>query len=258
MVIVLDPGHGGSDPGAIGPGGTREKDVNLKIALAASAWLQKQGVQVVLTRVDDYDVSLQNRCDIANQAGAACFVSIHCNAATDPDAQGAETYYHDDSEEGRKLAQCLQENVTALGLPGRGAKSDFNLHQSGLYVLRNTVMPAALVEVAFISNPDEEAWLNDPANQDAAGKAIAKGVCAYLGIPFAEISPAPEEFPRGDSPAGGPGGSGGDGAGSAWDKERQVALSKLAAKARFNSPHTISEPVTMGMLAVVLERMGLI
>ena len=168
-------------------------------------YLQQHSVDVVLTRDGDYtpgnaspDYDLQARCDIANRAGADVFVSVHADAALDPSAHGTTTYYYDGSAEGKKLAEMLLAAVVsgtglAASLPpqlvvlpdnftpnldGRGTKL------SHFYVLKFTAMPASLVEVAFISNPQEEAMLNDPAFQDAAGLAIAKGICDYLGVPW--------------------------------------------------------------------------
>jgi len=252
MVVVVDPGHGGNDPGAVGPSGLHEKDVNLAIARHAANYLLSCGVEVILTRNTDTDVSLAERVDIANRAGAVVFLSIHVNSGGYT-ATGAETYYHHGSAEGKRLAVCVQEQMTALGLYNRGVKDDTSLYSGGLYVLRETAMPAALVEVAFISNPNEEAWLANPDNQDAAGKAIAKGVCEYLGVPFVEGKQEPKpSFPSGSSSSDG---GSGDSQPGGWADE---ALRKLAEKARFNTPHDAGEPVTMGMLAVVLDRLGLL
>lgn len=209
-------------------------------------------MEAILTRNSDTDVSLEERANIANQSGAVCFVSVHCNSGPSG-ARGAETYYHDDSVQGKRLAQCIQGEVAALGLFDRGAKSDFTLYQSGLYVLRETTMPAALVEVEFISSPDGEKWLANPDNQDAAGKAIARGICEYLGVPFVETSPAPgKSFHSGDSS-----GSGGSGNGPDWSWAAG-SVKKLAEKVKFNTPHDPGENVTVALLASILDRLGLL
>jgi N-acetylmuramoyl-L-alanine amidase len=256
MLVVLDPGHGGRDPGAIGPTGLREKDVNLKIALYASQWLRNSNVDVLMTRTEDVDVSLADRCAIANRAGADCFVSVHCNAFQDPNVRGTEVYYYYGSQRGRRLAESLLKEVVALGFRNRGVK------EAGFYVLKNTAMPAALVEVAFISNPNEEAWLANPTNQEITGKAIAKGICNYLSVPFKEKVPLPgegggEPFRFQDS-AGSSGTFKLGGTVPDWIREQEEALEELAVVARFNMPHRIDEDVKLGFLAVVLKRMGVL
>lgn len=253
MLVAIDPGHGGSDPGAVGPTGVKEKDVNLAIAQYAAGYLSSCGAEVILTRNGDADVSLEDRVNAANQAGADVFVSVHCNSGP-PGARGTETYYHDNSVRGEQLAQYVQKEVTALGLPDRGAKSDYTLYQSGLYVLRETVMPAALVEVAFVSDPDEEAWLAGAGNQDAAGKAIAKGICEYLGVPFIERVPPPKESFPGSSGGGGSDGSSGSDKPSNWAERSWLK----AVKKKVLDGTEPEGTVTREMLAVVLDRLGLL
>ncbi|MBW2672568.1 MAG: N-acetylmuramoyl-L-alanine amidase [Deltaproteobacteria bacterium] len=184
--------------------GVTEKHVNLSIAFCASGWLSKQGVEVVMTRKNDVDVSLQQRCDIANKSGASCFVSIHANASENPEANGLEVYYYEGSKEGLRLANLLNMQLflatntpsgkiiavkeadipvtagEATELQNRGVK------EAHFYVLRHTAMPAALVEVAFLSNPIEEAWLTNAGNQELVGKVIAKAICQYLGVNFVD------------------------------------------------------------------------
>jgi N-acetylmuramoyl-L-alanine amidase len=180
-LIVLDPGHGGSDPGAIGKSGLREEDVNLAVALKAAEILQEQGVKVVLTRTSDTYVELRARAEMANSYGAAVFVSIHCNASLKLDVGGTATYtFARDSlayqqEERLRLARLLQEElVAALGL------RDLGVFQENFAVLRYTQMPAALVEIAFISNPSEEQLLADPGFRERAAAAIARGIVRFL------------------------------------------------------------------------------
>ncbi|WP_049752590.1 SH3 domain-containing protein [Candidatus Desulforudis audaxviator] len=182
-VIVLDAGHGGRDPGATGPTGVREKDVVLAITLEAAQLLRQQGAEVILTRQSDVFVELLQRAEIANQAGADVFVSIHANANVDHSKHGTSTYwwpYPDVMTPGQiaareRLAGALQ---TAL-LAGLG-RNDLGLFQARFAVLRATNMPSALVEVAFISNPVEERLLADPAFQNRAAAAIAAGLQDYF------------------------------------------------------------------------------
>ncbi len=176
-VVVLDPGHGGTDPGAVGVGGIAEKTVNLAIALYAAKALVGRA-QAVLTRQDDRTVSLKARTDLSNARKAALFVSVHCNAFSDPRANGTETYFLRYSRVGRPLATYIHLRlISALGRRDRGVK------EAGFWVLRYTLCPAALAEVAFVTNPTEAALLRTPAFQERAGKAIAAGIIDYLDRP---------------------------------------------------------------------------
>ena len=172
--VVIDSGHGGRDPGAIGPSGLREADVTLELGLLVKSRLEKRGISVVLTRTEDADVSLARRCEVANRSGAAVFVSLHCNAAVNTEAHGTETYHLEGSSAGRVLATQIHRRLVTLGLRDRG------LRTAGHYVLKHTRMPAALVEVAFITHPAEEAKLASAGFQNAAAEAIAEGIRAYL------------------------------------------------------------------------------
>ena len=179
-LICIDPGHGGGAPGAIGVSGTSEKTVNLAIGLLLAADLRKAGLNVIMTREDDRSVGLQERADIANAASASLFVSVHNNAATS-DATGTETFYagtpDNYSTEGRLLAEAIQRNLLeALDSVDRGART----HWIRLVVLHDTDMPAALAEVGFMTNAEEEAKLLTPSYQQAAAQAIADGVLEYL------------------------------------------------------------------------------
>lgn len=183
-LICLDPGHGGRDPGAIGVSGTSEKEVNLAMALKLAEVLRAAGLRVMLTRDSDCYVELSERANMANEAQASLFVSIHNNASgtSNSGASGTETYYRGTEEqwdeESKKLAQAIQRNlVTVLGSKDRGAKT----HWVSLVVLAETTMPAALVEVGFMDNAEEEAKLRDPKYQQAAAQGIAQGIMEYLG-----------------------------------------------------------------------------
>jgi N-acetylmuramoyl-L-alanine amidase len=187
--VCLDPGHGGTDPGAVGPGGTKEKDINLIVAKQVADHLGRHGVQVVMTRDGDQTVSLDQRCTISDNAGADLFVSIHCNAVEDRTAHGTETWYV--SPTGQKLAQKVQTGlIVALGRADRGVK------QGNKYVLKNTKAPAALVELAFISNPEEEKLLASADFPKRAAEAVARGVLAHLGVAWKEpVAPKPDPAP---------------------------------------------------------------
>jgi N-acetylmuramoyl-L-alanine amidase len=180
-LVCVDPGHGGTDSGAIGATGSLEKDFNLSIALLLAQNLRDAGLCVIMTREDDTLPTLQQRAEIANSAQASLFVSVHNNAAGDPVANGTESFYWGTPEkysiEGKLLAEAIQRNLlAAIGSIDRGART----HWRNLVVLAETDMPAALAEVGFVTNPDEEAKLKDPAYQQAAALGIAKGVLEYL------------------------------------------------------------------------------
>ena len=182
-MVVLDAGHGGYDPGASGAGIT-EEDVNLAVVMKAGELLTQRGIKVVYTRQDDTYVDLNLRSSMANLYNAALFVSVHCNASTSQTASGTETYYYAPLEspalyiqkdERLELATLLQQSMVAkLGLYNRGVKS------GNLSVLRQTNMPSALVEMAFISNPTEGELLKQQQFRDLAAQAIADGIESYM------------------------------------------------------------------------------
>lgn len=181
-LIALDAGHGGSDPGAIGVTGVKEKDINLAITLEVDRILRETGLRTMLTRSDDSYPTLQERTDLANQAQASVFVSIHNNAAGDPASVGTETFYWGTdaaySVEGKRLAEAIQRNLVAsLSTVDRGART----HWLNLHVLAESHMTAALAEVGFLTNAEEEARLNDPVYQKQAAAAVARGILEYLG-----------------------------------------------------------------------------
>ncbi|VXD11761.1 N-acetylmuramoyl-L-alanine amidase [Planktothrix paucivesiculata] len=173
VAVIIDPGHGGSDPGAVGVGGLREKDIVLSISQQVAQILQQNGVQAVMTRLDDRTIELEPRVDMANRMNATLFVSIHANAATNAAASGIETFYY---SSGSRLAQYVQNSVMASfsQLPNRGVK------QARFYVLRNTSMPSVLVETGFVTNNYDAYMLGDPAQRSRMAQAIAQGILQYL------------------------------------------------------------------------------
>ncbi|MCD6318675.1 N-acetylmuramoyl-L-alanine amidase [Candidatus Aerophobetes bacterium] len=213
--IILDPGHGGKDPGAIGPSGLKEKDVTLAIAKGLSALLKRNlRVEVFLTREDDEFVSLDRRIEIANQLEGDIFVSIHANASWNYVAKGTETFFNSRyiyGEGAREVA--IRENSVAeaekipegakdilLDLIQNQYRNESNklahlvqrelCHSCGLidrgvksarfYVLRGAKMPAILVEVGFISNPWEEKKLRKNNFQLLIAKGIYQGLAKYI------------------------------------------------------------------------------
>jgi N-acetylmuramoyl-L-alanine amidase len=177
VVVMLDPGHGGADPGAVGIGGLREKDVVLAVSHHTANALQAQGIAVHMTRQGDQTVDLQPRVDLAAAAAATVFVSIHANAVSmqRPEVNGLETYYFSDA--GHTLATVLHRRVlSALPTNDRGVK------QARFFVLRRTTMPAALIEIGFVTGVIDAPKLSNPQWQAQMGQAIAQGIVDYLRL----------------------------------------------------------------------------
>jgi len=172
--IVLDPGHGGSDPGAVN--GTRlEKDDNLRMALAVGQILARNGHRVIYTRSDDRFVSLNDRNRISNNANADAFVSIHRNASVNPSANGVETYVRvNPTPIALRLATNVLGNVVRAGV-----QSNRGIHQRDFQVLRFTNAPAQLLELGFISNTEDNRLFD--INFEAYANAIAQGVMQEFG-----------------------------------------------------------------------------
>lgn len=183
-IITIDPGHGGSDSGAIGPNGYTEKEGAFAISQKVASILNQSGAKVVMTRDSDVDVygpnasarnELQARVDVGNNANSDIFVSIHCNAFVNPAANGTQTFYYGSSYQGQRLAQSIQEKmIEANGLRDRGIST------CNFYVVKHSYMPAVLIETAFITNYDEEALLSDDEWQTTMAKAIAEGINEYF------------------------------------------------------------------------------
>ncbi len=186
--FCVDPGHGGNESGAVGPGGLKEKEVNLKVALKLKDLLEAEGAEVLMTRYDDSTVSITERWQMANAWGAHRFISIHHNAMPgDPIANGTETWVHQyASEESLKLANAVQaELVGELRLPNRGVKRTVVDSPYDFGVLKNTTMPAILTEASFISNPEEEKRLREDAYLQREAMAILRGIHMPSSISFA-------------------------------------------------------------------------
>jgi N-acetylmuramoyl-L-alanine amidase len=222
-IVVLDPGHGGEDRGAQGPGGELEKDITLAVARLTAAQLQAAGITTRLTRDGDEAISLNDRTALANRLHAVAFLSIHVNASPAKGARGAETYFMnaDPSDvqaaqaaarenagsppnavqlilwdlayvanlnASARLAGLVQTQMNALhGIPDRGVK------QAPFVVLVGATMPAALVEIGFLSNPDEAAKLVSPDTQSAIAAALASAVTTFVRTPA--TTPPPEATP---------------------------------------------------------------
>ncbi len=183
-VIAVDPGHGGSDPGAIGPGGTREKDLTLDFSLRFKTALEKAGAKVILTRQSDRDVfapyagavdELRARTLVANNARADVFVSFHINSFRDRSISGASAYYAAKTNYDWLLAKLMHEKMLgACGMADRGVS------QARFYVIRHSYMPAVLLEIGFISNPVEERLLRSEAFRQKAVEGLVQGLDAFF------------------------------------------------------------------------------
>ena len=198
--VVLDPGHGGKDPGATSRSGWQEKDLVLDIALRAKAHLQAQGVRVVMTRDVDRFWTLEDRPYLAARGAGDAFVSIHLNATASRSVQGVETFVtaaenHPPTAETKMTRKYpavpnnrFNHSSTALGnqihrsLVGITRAEDRGLKRARFVVLKESPMPAALVECGFLSNPQEAQKLATPSYREAVAKGIAQGVLNYFAL----------------------------------------------------------------------------
>lgn len=187
--VVIDPGHGGPDPGAVGRSGLVEKDLVLRIAFHLKRMLGRAGVYVVMIRESDRDFGdgkagsmlarkrrdLSYRANLANRIRADVYLSIHANSIRDSRWAGAQVFYNRARPFARELAGSLQAAFAASLGPG------YRLAKSADYrVLNETTMPAATIEVGFLSNPEEEARLADPGYQEKVAEAIFQGLLHYF------------------------------------------------------------------------------
>ncbi len=173
-VVVLDPGHGGKDPGAVGIGGLQEKQVILPIALEVASLLEQQGVRAILTRSDDRFIGLAPRVALAEQVNADVFVSIHANAISlsRPHINGLETYYY---SKGARLAPKVHISILqSINFRDRGVR------RANFYVIKRNPIPAILVEVGYVTGAEDAPRLADPAFRSQIAAAIARGILQHL------------------------------------------------------------------------------
>lgn len=176
-IVVIDAGHGGDDPGAVGYNSSGkavayESHINLAIALLVGEKLEQSGVRVVYTRDKDEYITLQGRSELANNIECDMFVSIHCNSIENASINGTQVYYHPASEIGTVLAENIYNNVVEM--TGLSPKKTQN--GSHLYVIRTTSSPAVLVETAFISNESDRNYLLSKSGQETMAEAIFQGI----------------------------------------------------------------------------------
>lgn len=176
ILVAIDAGHGGADPGAVGIGGLQEKEVVLDIARQVEQILEQQGIRTLQTRSGDLEIDLEPRVATAESRGADIFVSIHANAISlsRPEVNGIETYFYSSSE-GRRLADSVQNRlVRQTGAVDRGVR------EARFYVIRNSSMPAILVETGFVTGTQDAARLRSSSGRRQIAEGIANGVIDYL------------------------------------------------------------------------------
>jgi N-acetylmuramoyl-L-alanine amidase len=173
--VALDAGHGGRDPGAIGPTGLREAEVVLDVAQRVRDLLSQDGVRVLMIRDSDATVELDDRTRMAREGGATVYVSIHANASTRAAVNGTETYYL--TPQSLALAQMIQDELGAvLSIPSRGIRT------ANFIVLRDNDVPSVLVETAYISHADDEARLRDQEFRQEIAEAVHRAIMRFLAV----------------------------------------------------------------------------
>ena len=248
MKIMLDPGHTGvTDPGAVA-GGLREADVTLDVALKLRDLLAGvPGLEVRLTRDRHVDLAtpytqsadLRARTNMANNWPADVYLSIHVNAAANPEARGVETFHHvKASDEAVRVAHVLHRYLVPHFTRSRGVKS------ADFHVLRETRMPAVLVELGFITNDDDRRLLADEAFRRRLAEALATGLCEAFDLPAPATEPVPGPFK--DVPGTHP-------AAAAIAAVKAAGLMVGYPDGTFRP----DQPVTRAELAAVLQRLGL-
>lgn len=188
ICIVVDAGHGGSDPGKVGVNDALEKDINLALALKLKDLLEKKDIEVVLTRDSDSGLypadatnkkasDMQKRCEIITEANPVFTVSLHQNSYTTPDIKGAQVFYYGQSQKGEELANILQESLISRVDPENKRTAKAN---ESYYLLKKTPTPTVIVECGFLSNPTEADLLLDADYQNKLARAIYMGIIEYL------------------------------------------------------------------------------
>lgn len=187
-VIAVDPGHGGGDPGMIGVDNLKEKGINLEIARKLERVLTEKGYRVVMTRKEDqglYDPSalnkkaqdMQRRITLLEEVSPVLTVSIHQNSYSDPSVRGPQVFYYESSQEGKKLAQAVQEEMNQKLLPQRPRQIKGN---TSYYLLKRSKGTLVIVECGFLTNPEEAELLQKEEYQQKVAGAVADGIESYL------------------------------------------------------------------------------
>lgn len=183
LLVVIDPGHGGNDPGKVGIDGVLEKDINLEISIALETELEERGVEALLLRTDDVNLAtegatnkktsdMKNRVAMINESNPDILVSIHQNSYTDPEVRGPQVFYHGSSEESERLAIAMQEKLKDINPQYARAAKEGNDY----YILNKTICPGVIVECGFLSCPAESALLTEKGYQQKIASAIVDAI----------------------------------------------------------------------------------
>lgn len=181
VLIVIDPGHGGEDPGKVGVNDALEKDINLKIAEKLRDLLEEESIQIVMTREDDFvpeskNEDLKKRVELINEVNPDIVVCIHQNSFTDPSVAGPQVFYHGSSEISKRIAQTLQEELWLIDEENqRQIKGN-----ESYYMLSQTEVPTVIVECGFLSNLEDAEKLVTDDYQEQIAQAICSGIIKWL------------------------------------------------------------------------------
>ena len=186
--VVIDAGHGGNDPGKIGVDDSLEKEINLIIAKKVKTILSSEDVEVIMTREADKGLyeeqtsnkkvqDMKNRCALINETQPDCVVSIHQNSYHEENVTGAQVFYYGTSEEGKKLAEILQQNLITHVDPENHREAKAN---QSYYLLKKTEAPIVIVECGFLSNWEEAKKLQEDSYQNQIAWAVSMGILSYL------------------------------------------------------------------------------
>lgn len=233
MKIFIDPGHGGSDSGACA-NGIREKDINLTAAFKVRYYLQRCGFEVKLSREEDYDVGLSERCIMANEWGANYFISLHHNAGG---GIGYEIIHAVAYGPGTELANAIGQSFSAIGRPEHGIYSKEGAHGDYFCVIRETNMSAIITEYAYIDSSDVSV-VNTNCGLDQEARAMVQGICNYLNVPFIEDQVQPIAQPQQEQPH--------------WAQESYDLLNSNGIKI---NETRFDDPMTRGEVFVLLAKM---
>ncbi len=225
MRICIDPGHGGTDPGTEGFGIT-EKNIVLDIAVKLAKLLEQEGMEVILTRDRDVTLTPNERTDLINRSQCDMVVSIHCNGGP-VSAKGVETIYGYGSEEGKKLAENILEQIVKLGVKRRRAYYKLNAKREDYYFIIREVEPVSvIVECAFLTNPSDNRLLSSNSFRKKVANAIATGIFDTLGTDYSGKKHWADEY---------------------YERIRKEGL--------VTDEHMLDDEVTWGEFAVVLTRL---
>ena len=181
IVIVIDPGHGGEDPGKVGTNDVLEKDLNLQIAKKVEELMKKVGIKVIMTRKDDKvpdakKVDLEQRVKLISETQPTMTLCIHQNSYPEPSVRGAQVFYHTITPEAEDIASIVQEQLRMIDPTNNRQIKENDTY----YMLKNTNVPTVIVECGFLTNPEEAQKLTDDEYQNQIAQAICEGIVKWL------------------------------------------------------------------------------